>query len=610
MTVRDTEYYPAYCDRIPIGDNSVFLQNRNENKTHRVASLEADLLASLSGCLTLRDHLTTLASSDLADISNVDVDRLYGLVERWVRDGLLRPRRLLAAALDPGHATEHPDQSPSATENEVMLSCITRDRPASFAGWLDDFCRPGETLFSRIVVVDDSRDRDSIESNRRTAASAESAGLHVDYISPQERERRVSLVIKRIAEKGVPSAIVEFGLTGVGAPESVSTFGSTRNITLLMGAGRRIVASDDDIRRRFAHIKSSDDKSVVFETSMHDLRFFPSMADIENALYPAEDDSIDKLIEPLGHSTTVFGNRVDMSSISSKAAWLLETGRPTIIAASAGCYGARQFAIPLRTFLFRMEHLNETIHHEYGFESVRRQALCIRQTTALTLDVGDMFSTALCSLDATRELLPFFVWGRREDICFRMVQKMLYPAGLFGSVPFSAFHDPSPKAPFSESLLGTHTIDLGTYNQAILKGLSIDLLREPGPRRVGELAGRFRDVGRMSSASFREYLRLVQVAQLEMLQRILKTELDLYNAEPVWWADELGAYISYMDREIADPDSVVALELRSPERSIAESLAIHQHFYAQWADLLEAWPIMWEAARAINEEDGWGTPPS
>ncbi|MCG8481375.1 MAG: hypothetical protein MI724_19935, partial [Spirochaetales bacterium] len=146
-----------------------------------------------------------------------------------------------------------------------------------------------------------------------------------------------------------------------------------------------------------------------------------------------------------------------------------------------------------------------------------------------------------------------------------------------------------------------------TYNQAILKGLSQGLLREPGPRRVHELAGRFRDVGRMSPAHFRDYLRHVQIAQLEMLQRILHSELDTYNAKPIWWADELRSYISYMDREIADPDSVVALELRSPERSVEESLAIHQRFYAQWADLLEAWPVMWEAARAINEEGGWGT---
>lgn len=601
----DAEYYPAHCDMIPVGRDAVFARNRNASKTHNLSPIEAELFAILRGCRPLRDHLLTLAQSETVHAVYIDTARLTNVLSTWVDAGLLRPRRLIEGALGIDDAA--PTSRHDVLKHSVFLTCATRDRPQMFGEWLTDFCRPGEKHFGRVVVVDDSRKSDSIASNRRAAASVRATGVPIDYVSPEERIRRVALIGKHVVKKGVPPTVVEFGLMGVDVPDGVSTFGSTRNFTLLMGTGRRIVAIDDDMRRRFAHIESTDDKTVVFEASKQYQKFFPSMSDIENTLHPLEGDALEKLVEPLGHSASLYGHRVDTSSIDPEAAWLLETGEPTVIAASAGCYGARQFAIPLRTFLFRTEHSDKTIYDRDSFEGVRLHALGIRQTATLTLDIGDSFSTALCSLDATRVLLPYFMWGRREDTCFRMLQKALYPAGFFGGMPFVAFHDPSPKAPFPKSTIGTHMIDLGTYNQAILKGLSQGLLREPGPRRVQELAGRFRDIGRMSPGPFRDYLRHVQIAQLEMLQRILETELDTYNAEPIWWADELRSYISYMDREIADPDSVVALELRSPERSVAESLAVHQRFYAQWADLLEAWPVIWETARAINEEGGWGT---
>ena len=599
MPDRNGEYYPAYCDMISVGRDAVFARSRNASRTHLLTPFEAELFAILKGCRSLREHLWVLEQSEIVDAAYIDSTRLEHMLNHWVDIEILRPRKLVDDTLEESGATPMSGQDAGY---DTILACVTRDRPYALAEWLADFVRPDEEHFSRVVVVDDSLEDNSIRSNRQAVDKMPWNSVPVYYLSPEERCRRVGMIADRVSAAGVESAIVEFGLLGADAPRGFNTTGATRNVTLLIGAGKRIVSSDDDIRRRFAHFEPEEEQRVVIgEGAAERHQFFPSMDDVASALYSVE-DALEALISILERPLSAFRNRVDHASITPKIACLFELNEPTTIAAATGCHGARQYAPALRTFINRRDHNDKTILDRVAFNAVRMHGLGAHQAEQLTFDIGDTFSTALCSLDATRELLPFFPWGRREDFCFRILQKLQYPSGLFASLPVTAYHDPLPKTPFLEREIGRYSVEFGTYNQFILSGFSQDLLREPGPRRVRELAGRFRNIGRMNQRSFREYLRHIQVAQLEMFQRMLHTELDLYNAEPVWWADELRSYISYMDREIADPESVVALELRSPERSVGDCLAIHQRFYAQWADLLDAWPIIWKASQTVNED--------
>jgi len=171
-----------------------------------------------------------------------------------------------------------------------------------------------------------------------------------------------------------------------------------------------------------------------------------------------------------------------------------------VAAASAGCYGARQYVSPVRSVLSRAEHDEALLYDRSAYQEMRGRGINIRYPHLLTFDLGTTFSTALCAFDNTRGAPPWYPLGRRQDNAFRRLAGICDENAVFTTLPAAARHDPAHKHPFSGEVLWEVPVDLGIYNELILA----ELAATPAPSGstcctcVGATSPSLRAVSRMS----------------------------------------------------------------------------------------------------------------
>ena len=274
-------------------------------------------------------------------------------------------------------------------------------------------------------------------------------------------------------------------------------------------------------------------------------------------------------------------------------------------AASAGCYGARQYVSPVRSVLSRAEHDEALLYDRSAYQEMRGRGINIRYPHLLTFDLGTTFSTALCAFDNTRGAPPWYPLGRRQDNAFRRLAGICDENAVFATLPTAARHEPAYKPPFSGEALWEIPIDLGVYNELILAQLAETLGPCGGSERLVELGSRYGEIAGLAVGTFRQYLLQLRDRYLSELARRLEDELAVYGAEPEWWAADISLYLEQIEAERSNPSSVVPRELEllthEGERPQPDgAIPIMQSYYRRYGELLAAWPRIRQAACELN----------
>ena len=93
----------------------------------------------------------------------------------------------------------------------------------------------------------------------------------------------------------------------------------------------------------------------------------------------------------------------------------------------------------------------------------------------------------------------------------------------------------------------------------------------------------------LGQTSFREYLRAQYTKYSDSRIEFIDRLLDIYNAEPGWWAESLTSYRDALTAGVKDP--------------LAGLPGDYQEWLKLYGELLEAWPVIRERAASLTGEN-------
>lgn len=624
MNGSNSLWFPAFCSFYPGPERPVFAKNWNDGQARPVSLAEARLLSMVSGCRSIEDHIAVLDAKANATVAALGYDRVQTILRSWVECGLLRPASLLGS-------------NNAVVPTTTRLVILTSDRPQSLCRCLTAF-RELEGLPKTISIIDDSRHKRHSQKNQECISKAfwrgglnqreelmegSQAGLlngrTRGRIAHVTRERRGALA-KRMAHEleseGIQEELLRFALLG---PENLSavplsTAGASRNTSLLISEDESVVSVDDDVLPNWATFTESDSQTLVMSETPLYSQFYATIEGMNQDATQAA-SPLKTLCSVLGSLGSIDRNvHLDLSEMPPAAGLAWEKYRGQVVAATVGVWGARQFSNPLRAVLHQAEQPRVRGTKNDALYSVQRFGLSARHRTVGSVTSRVDLSTACWAFNGKAPHPPFFPWGRRQDDAFALLTSRTNPGSLMAELPVAVFHDPSSKPAFSQSEMGKYSVDTGLYNYATLRIFSRQALFASDPReRLVTIGRRYREIARIPCGDFREFLWDIQKNHLRALLKDVERQLDESLERESGRGDArliaLRNYRDSIEATFHDPDQVVPAEFRGKIAdgyfsNADEIIAVIQNLYKLWADLLDAWPTIWEASRNIGSSLG------
>lgn len=237
-------------------------------------------------------------------------------------------------------------------------------------------------------------------------------------------------LIADFSEKERESAIRATGL----APSSEFRAGSNRNRLLLLGAGRRIVISDDDQPSRFTWAEGAP----------------PRLASDPNPLFYTPLETVtqrDALYRFQGEDPATLHNRwlsrdprtipgITLKNVSTVFTKALRAAEPRIRATAVGLAGDWGRRTPLLIAQSEPERLEEMTCRQL-FSSIG-----VVRAPALTVTDAILFRSSHCGYDNTIVLPPFSGEGRNGDGVFGAVLSRVTTPGAIAHIPAAVEHVP------------------------------------------------------------------------------------------------------------------------------------------------------------------------
>jgi len=579
----EERFYPADCAAFSAGREEVLVRNRNSGETLILPTAQYAFFRFLGGCVSLDTHLGTLVQANRFGLA---VDALRRLLSGWVESGLLRPEALLSAEKKGGKGH---------TSGEFSAAVITADRPETLKNWLEsrtghpDFAGPRIPLFA----IDGSRYPDNAKRNRKITAAAgrEYPGPLVYFGEEEKRLFRDSLV-DLCRKDGVSSKLLDFALYG---PEDGADFirtGANRNTALLVAGGGRAWYSDDDLYYRlFSHPGAAMAGRRFEGGGYSELRFFASLKELRDYAVPLENYNVPgEILRHLGAPLKIHGRaKEDLTFLSPETARAMEMGKALIGAVSTGFCGARWFTDSFFIDAQRYFSDDEMYLDTSRYSEAVLSGLNIHAPRVPTLREGLNLQGGSLALDGRLALPACFPLDRQEDSSFGMLLLAVNHRVRTLYLPAALYHDPEVDKP---DLSGTDRDLLpgpGRMHHIILGDIVRQFVSESGEGRLQETAQKYIQTSSLGKGSFREYLRVQYTQYSDSRIEFIERLLDIYNAEPGWWAESLTSY----------RDALTA-GLRDPLAGLPEKF---QEWLRLYGELLEAWPLIRERALLLNGEN-------
>jgi hypothetical protein len=229
----------------------------------------------------------------------------------------------------------------------------------------------------------------------------------------------------------------------------------------------------------------------------------------------------------------------------------------------------------------------------YG--TYRSSRALVRATRRTTLCDSGFFMAPSCCIDERVPLPPFFPVQRNSDAVFAAMLRCLTPSALIAHLPSVVEHRPEPPRRFVEGVFFTpeHAFTSDFMLQACYAFEAPKWFSEA--ERAEAFVQYLRSLGRLTSAEFADFFRVERLKQLARLSQRLSEQ---YTQATL---PELRIDI---ERELTRIQAAVRgpLEL-SPQDfpgTGAGSLERIQGLLVDFAAIVEAWPTLLDAARALH----------
>jgi hypothetical protein len=563
-----------------------------------VQRLPDPLAAALLSCRrfdTLAGHVER-ALSELKLPGSLRAPLAQGL-ERLAAQGLLMNGRDLAAL---------PPEAPAAIDT---LAFLTRDRADAFARCLDSHLDHA-ARFGRhpaISVMDASTDPEQRTRTRAAAlAAGERRGLPVRYA---DRDARAAFAERLARAAGLPPDLLRFAL---GDPHGCGMdAGANRNALLLAHPGRLLLTSDDDVLCEPHRSPAADPKlRLTADNDPTAVTLFTDLATARAECPPSPADlfAAHEALLGRGLGALLAARDPEQTAIDPLAPSLLRAlagGGARVAVTSSGILGDCGARFP-SFYLWRPEvraQLAALEPEAYAARVLSRQIQ--RLAPGPTVTSGAFFMSTHVAYDQRAALPPFSPTLRGQDLLFGRLLKTCWEDQLIGHVPAAVLHVPAdPRTAAPDRLWpADRTPAWGHILDACLRKL--DPLADaaaPGEARL-RLIGR--GLRELAAGEPPELDRLVRSASADSAGARLRVWSELLSLAPApptrWWVDLERQYQETVP--LLSPQVEAAAAELVERRGLPEAKRLTRVLLADFGQLLDAWPAILDAARALDRQD-------
>ena len=577
-------YYPAAVRSYPESRETVLVRSLNDGKLHRMAAVQFELFKLLSGCNSLDDHFVRLTGIRGGESSRREFSQL--LLD-WVRDGLLRPEQ---------HITSRKTGDEDRDTSQSLVSCvITCDRNQALERWLSSRFEHPDYSNSEdpLLILDDSRKDGCRKINKALSKQFQlSFTGKLIYFGAERRGQFLSKLKLACASEGIDSALLDFALAGPDdGRSSYVTIGANRNNALLLAGESGLLFSDDDHYYPPSANANSHADVIRFDSGGYpDIRFFPSVSELEMNVRPVSGLSIRGLIcNYLGRNLPLANEtEIDLSSLDPRSAHQIERGRGKIGCVSLGCHGARWFADRFFIASRRIIDDQDFYYHEEEYEKVLSSGY-----NTLSIDVPTVrYSSALqggsFALAPGLELPPYFPVDRHKDTNFNRLLLTCNEGLHTMHLPVTLYHDLQNKSPLKQKSAYDLLPGPGRMHQFIIAEALTNFFSRDIEQRFALVARRYIERGQMENHAFDSYLRQIYHRYVQQEIKVLTYYREMLGQETPWWRNEVSQRI---DALLAGADE--------PLQKIPPGF---QRWILLYGRLLEVWPIIRKQAVKISTE--------
>ena len=426
-----------------------------------------------------------------------------------------------------------------------------------------------------IVVADDARDHDDQLRCRALLSSRGRALGFVARYAGTEQKRRFAVLLAR--ESGVDPALVRAALGTWERRPAVTTAGANRNALSLDVAGEACLHSDDDVvwsplRAPF----TSDGVASSTAYAPWRMRFTPDR-DAARADFVTDDGDLFAAHERLLGAAAPAGSarvRVTHHGALGDSGWG-GLNVPTLSLLMPRALAAAQPAWLLHRAMSRW-------------------------VARATVTTGTWCQLLAAGLDHREILPPFMPAGRNQDGLFAHVLRAGTPGAAFGYLPSAVLHEPPARTFEADELLrGALRLRLAD--------VMMFLVGAGGPPPGVDAAGGLRAVGaRLRGAAEgddTDFTRAVADRVAHWRKQLIEgaeAGPARPGALPPPWTRALRAALDALRSSLEDRALLAIPDELREGRSAGEAVADLRAAILEYAALLEAWPTLLAAAKALR----------
>lgn len=579
------------------------LVSRNGSIPLAVPSYVVDFLLHCDEFLPLEAHITRYAEA--REWNALQVEALVLGLPRLKEAGLLicpeDIRAQCAAMVDPANQpppVEVIGFPTGGNRTEMLTRCLT-----SFAANLRDHGRKADLLITDSSALPEQRQafRSLLQQLRPQL------GQTVRYAGEDEKRRFAAALVER---SGCRPSSVEFALFD--PLDAGFLCGANRNALLLHEAGRTTVSVDDDVICEMAPAPPSDQRVCLFGVDDPcDRWFYSDRASSLEAVRFLNIDFLGTHESLLGRDAAVLfpqdltTEQIDLQWVDDEILKRLNEKSSRLRTTFFGHVGDTGTPTSCYYFYAKGKTRERLTHSEDAYRAAFSSRSVIVRTATPAIGGPWLSQGMTIGLDHREILPPFFPVLHAEDIIFAMATWVSCSHSVSGHLPYALHHDSGHGKTIH------HPDELTNQRRATVFEFALivrAVLFKCEPPEHADSAERIRNLGRNLSAfagrpeqEFVRALRLVvqqaEAEKLSYLQERLREEIDA----PDYWRHDVEKYIAHTREALTHEDFDIPFELKE-QRSDDENRRLMQALLANYGALLEDWPAIFAAARALREE--------
>jgi hypothetical protein len=591
-----TLYAAADIERVDLRNGSTLLIDKRSDAQMIVAPEVSTVLHSCRTFRTIERHADHLASS-IPQLSGQHADIINVL--KSIRDGgLLTSADSVCRRLCPREASAATDLPAS------RVFIITCDRPAAVQRLLESMLQIGSlSRHESLFLVDDSRDPDNAEANRRAVQKFNlSSSRNMFYVGGIEQQHLMSSLISVLpnSEGAIRFLIDREKWT------SKKSYGLARTICLLLSVGRRAIVMDDDVV--CAAIASPHTcRGLAFGDSEREVDFYSSEQDIRNRSQRLDFDPLSghasclgltmvEAIKALGFDSL---QEEDLDGANADYLNLWDANSP-ILMTQSGTLGDPGTTGTEWVYTLGPSSVARALQAAGGLHSaVSNRHYWMGQPRPRFSKMAVI--SQVTGLDNSRLLPPYFPVFRGEDYLFGAMTEYLHPNGVTLDYPWCVPHFPisARKGSAGEKAINAK----GNFN--LPKYITDRTRYHDGISAETRLAGLAQLAQEMSELSDQSLVQLYRVevaeAQGRLRERIAARLNDGCHRPENWQAylQQSSANVSEAMQTVAKLEDIPALPAGYDAQTALDDL---RNYANEFAFALSQWIYIRRAAKRIIDD--------